>query len=227
MRAAQQVMGLKLKIFKGFLAALMVWAAQCLWAEETRPPARIILFLGDSLTAGYGLDREDAYPAIIQGKLEKSGLPYRAVNGGVSGDTTAGGLRRIDWLLRQPVDILVLALGANDGLRGVTVESTRENLQAIINRAREENPEVKILLAGMQLPPNMGNEYTKSFRKIYPRLAQKNNIKLIPFLLEGVAAMPNLNQSDGIHPNIKGHQIVAKTVWTYLEDLLVEGDDNK
>ncbi len=215
-------MGLKSKFFKSFLAALMVWAAQSLWAEETGPPIGTILFLGDSLTAGYGLDPEEAYPAIIEGKLEKSGLPYWCINGSVSGDTTAGGLRRINWLLRRPVDILILALGANDGLRGIEIENTRENLQAIIDRVREENPKVEILLAGMQLPPNMGEEYTNSFRRIYPRLAQNNNVQLIPFLLEGVAAVADLNQSDGIHPNAEGQQIVAKTVWTYLEELLVD-----
>ena len=215
-------MVLNSKFFKKFLAALSILLMPGLWAEESTAPLRTILFLGDSLTAGYGLDREEAYPAIIQGKLEKSGLPYRAVNGGVSGDTTAGGLRRINWLLRRPVDILILALGANDGLRGVEIENTRENLQAIIDRVREENPKVIILLAGMHMPPNMGEEYTNSFRKIYPRLAQKNNVKLIPFLLQGVAAMADLNQPDGIHPNAQGQQVVAKTVWTHLEPLLVE-----
>lgn len=211
------------KILRGLLASLSVWLMSDLWGKESAVTMRTILFLGDSLTAGYGLDPEEAYPAIIQRKLEKSGLPYRAVNGGLSGDTSAGGLRRINWMLRRPVDILVLALGANDGLRGVTVESTRQNLQSIIDRVWEENPEVKILLAGMQIPPNMGEDYTRAFREIYPSLAKENNIALLPFLLEGVATVPELNQADRIHPNPRGQKIVAETVWTYLKDLLTEG----
>lgn len=218
------------KILRGLLASLSVWLMSGLsvglkaglWGEESAVTMRTILFLGDSLTAGYGLDPEEAYPAIIQRKLEKSGLPYRAVNGGLSGDTSAGGLRRINWMLRRPVDILVLALGANDGLRGVTIESTRQNLQSIIDRVWEENPEVKILLAGMQIPPNMGEDYTRAFREIYPSLAKENNIALLPFLLEGVATVPELNQADRIHPNPRGQQIVAETVWTYLKDMLGE-----
>ncbi len=213
------------KIFRGLLASGLIWLMPEIWAEESASatPLKTILFLGDSLTAGYGLYPEEAYPALIQEKIEKAGLPYRVVNAGLSGDTTAGGLRRTDWLLRQKVDILVLALGANDGLRGLTVESTRQNLEAIIERMRSKNPEVKILLAGMQIPPNLGAEHTTAFREIYPSLAEKNDVGLIPFLLEGVAADPELNQADRIHPNVQGQEIVAKTVWHYLEDLLVDG----
>ena len=214
------------KISCGLLASLLVWhmPGPGIWAGEpaARQRTQTILFLGDSLTAGYGLDLQEAYPALIQSKIEKAGLPYRAVNGGLSGDTSAGGLRRINWLLRQRVDVLVLALGANDGLRGVDTKSTKQNLQAIIERVRTKNPEVKILIAGMQMPPNLGEEYTKAFREIYPSLAKENNISLIPFLLAGVAADPDLNQADGIHPNTRGHEIVAETVWAHLEDLLVE-----
>ncbi len=181
-----------------------------------------VLFLGDSLTAGYGLDPAQAFPALIQGKLDSLGWNVATVNAGLSGETTSGGLRRIDWLLRRKINILVLALGANDGLRGVSPNLTRENLQGIIDRARKVDPDIQIILTGMQIPPNLGPDYTEAFRAIYPELAQKNGLSLIPFLLEGVGGDPKLNLPDGIHPTAEGHRIVAETVWKTLEPVLVE-----
>ncbi len=179
-----------------------------------------VLILGDSLAAGYGVEREQAFPSLLQKKLETAKLPYRLVNGGVSGDTSAGGLRRIDWMLKQPVDVLILELGGNDGLRGIAPESTQANLQGIIDKAKQKNPAVRILIAGMQMPPNMGEEYTKAFSAVFPTVAKANQAVLLPFLLEGVGGKEELNQPDGIHPNPKGHAIVAETVWKVLEPML-------
>jgi acyl-CoA thioesterase I len=179
-----------------------------------------ILFLGDSLTAGYGIEEEQAYPALIGAKIKEHNYSWNIVNAGLSGETSSGGLRRINWLLRSRVDILVLALGANDGLRGVNLDLTKSNLQAIIDRTREINPQVRIVIAGMQVPPNLGTDYTRQFEALFPELARANNALLIPFLLEDVAAIPELNLPDGIHPTPQGHQIMAATVWTYLEPLL-------
>jgi len=180
----------------------------------------VILFFGTSLTAGMGLDPNDAYPAVIQEKLDSLDLPYQVVNAGLSGETTASGRNRIGWVLNQEVDIFVLELGANDGLRGIPLDETRKNLQAIIDTVGSKNPETKIILAGMQIPPNMGQEYTSEFRNIFPELAKKNNIRLIPFLLEDVAGNPELNQQDGIHPTAEGQKILAENVWEVLEPLL-------
>lgn len=174
------------------------------------PP--VILFYGDSLTAGYGLSPEQAFPALVEKKLTQAGHTYKVVNAGLSGETSAGGLTRIDWILRQTPDVFVLELGANDGLRGLPLEQTEKNLQAIIDKVTSKNPKVKLVLAGMEVPPNMGPEYTQKFRGIYPRLAAANKATLIPFLLEGVAGDEKLNQSDGIHPNAEGHRIVAENV---------------
>jgi len=182
--------------------------------------SKTILFFGNSLTAGYGVDPSQAFPAIIQKKLDSFQLPFKAINAGVSGETTAGGLGRIDWILRQAPDVFVLELGGNDGLRGIPLTETRKNLQAIINRVREKRPETKIILAGMMMPPNMGPQYTREFQSIYPDLAAANKIPLIPFLLEGVGGDPRLNQSDGIHPNPEGHRIVAENVWKVLKSIL-------
>src|SRR5699024_3097811 len=179
-----------------------------------------ILFFGDSITAGYGINEQKAYPALIQQKIDSLGWNYEVINGGLSGDPSAGGLRRIDWMLRQPVDLFVLELGANDGLRGIDLSVTKDNLQNIIDKVKKANPEATIVLAGMQVPPNMGPDYTEQFKKIYPRLAQKNHAKLIPFLLKGVAGSAELNQSDGIHPTADGHQIVAQNVWKVLQPIL-------
>lgn len=180
-----------------------------------------IVFFGDSLTAGYGLDDHvtSAYPGLIQKKIDEAGLNYRVVNAGLSGDTSAGGRRRIHWILRQPVDILVLELGANDGLRGLPIASTRENLQAIIDTVREKNPSVKIVIAGMQMPRSMGG-YAEEFAAMYPVLAKDNAAVLIPFLLKGVGGHPDLNLPDGIHPTAEGHVIVAETVWEILKPIL-------
>lgn len=193
-------------------------------ASETEAEApkgrKTILFFGDSLTAAMGLDPSEAYPAEVQEKIDSLGLHYEVVNAGLSGETTAAGKNRIDWVLNQEVDVFVLALGANDGLRGIPVEETRRNLQAIIDLVRAKSPGVKIILAGMQIPPNMGPEYTSEFRKLFPELAQANDIYLIPFLLEGVAGDPALNQQDGIHPTAKGYEIVANNVWEILEPVI-------
>jgi len=183
---------------------------------------RFILCLGDSLTAGYGLELEEAYPALLQEKIDALGLPFKVINGGLSGETSAGGLRRIDWMLRRPVDILVLALGANDGLRGLEVAATHRNLQAIIDRASRKYPKIKIVIAGMKAPPNMGREFTENFAAIYPELARTNDALLIPFLLESVAAEPSLNLADGMHPNPAGHKIIAETLWRHLKPLLAQ-----
>jgi acyl-CoA thioesterase-1 len=175
-----------------------------------------VVFLGTSLTAGLGLDPAEAYPALIQQKLDAAGLPFRVVNAGESGSTSAGGLRRLDWLLQQPVRILVIELGANDALRGQDLEATRRNLQAIMDRARAAYPDIEIVIAGMQAPPNLGESYTRQFRDLFPELARRNRAALIPFLLEGVAAVPRLNQADGIHPTAEGQRIIAENVWRVL-----------
>jgi acyl-CoA thioesterase-1 len=181
-----------------------------------------ILFFGDSLTAGYGLDNpgQDAYPAVIQRKLEAEHLPWRVINAGLSGETTAGGLRRIDWVLRQPVDIVVLALGANDGLRGIDPAVTERNLGEIVDHIRARDPAAKIIVAGMEMPPSMGRAYTDRFHALFARVAEQKHATLLPFLLEGVAGHPELNQADAIHPNPAGHRIVAGNVWRILRPLL-------
>jgi len=179
-----------------------------------------ILILGNSITAGYGLAKEQAYPAHLQNKIDSLGLPYKVVNAGLSGETTSGGLRRIDWLLRQPVDIFILALGGNDGLRGIGLDVTRQNLSQTIEKVREKNPGVTVVLAGMQIPPNLGPEYTKEFKQLYPQVAQEADTKLIPFLLQDVGGFKELNLPDGIHPNAEGHKIVAENVWEVLKPLL-------
>ncbi|MDR9457311.1 MAG: arylesterase [Salegentibacter sp.] len=183
---------------------------------------KTILFFGTSLTAGLGLEPEQAYPAVIQQKLDSLGLDYEVVNAGLSGETTASGRNRINWVLNQNVDVFVLELGANDGLRGVPLEETRKNLREIIEIVREKNPDTRIILAGMQIPPNMGEEYTSEFRNIFPELAEEYDLEMIPFLLEDVAGIPNLNQQDGIHPTAEGQKIMAENVWEVLESELPE-----
>ncbi|CAM4077029.1 arylesterase [Zobellia nedashkovskayae] len=187
----------------------------------TDTETKSILFFGDSITAGYGLDdNNDAYPAVVQQKIDSLGLEYTVINSGVSGETSAGGRSRIDWVIKQDLDIFVLELGANDGLRGVDLSETRFNLQAIIDVVREKSPDIKIVLAGMQLPPNMGEKYTTEFRQLFVDLADKNDIEFIPFILKDVGGIASLNQADGIHPTIEGHKIVANTVWEVLQPLL-------
>jgi acyl-CoA thioesterase-1 len=181
---------------------------------------KVILFFGDSLTAGYGLSTEEAFPALIGKKFDKNGKVVKIINAGLSGETSAGGLSRIEWVLKQPVDVFVLELGANDGLRGLPLDQTEKNLQAIISKVKSKYPGTKIVIAGMMVPPNMGSDYTTRFQKIFPALAKKNNASLIPFLLQDVAGNENLNQADGIHPNIQGHKIVADNVYKILDPLI-------
>ncbi len=182
-----------------------------------------ILFFGTSLTAGYGLDDpSEAYPALIQDKIDSLGLPYQVINGGLSGETSADGLSRIDWLLKQSVDIFVLELGANDGLRGLPVQQTSANLQAIINKVKRKYPNALLVLEGMQMPPSMGATYTKDFKEVFSDLAKKNDMVFVPFLLEGVGGVSKLNQEDGIHPTKEGEKILANNVWQKLEPVLHE-----
>ncbi len=184
--------------------------------------SRNILFMGDSITAGMGIGAELAFPAHIETLIEEAGLDYKVTNAGISGETTAGGLRRMNWVLKKPVHTFVLELGANDMLRGQDLASTEDNLRKIILKVRVKNPEVNILLAGMLAPPNLGPEYTAQFKSLFENLAEEMNVILIPFLLEGVGGEASLNQTDGIHPNKEGHKILAKTVWKQLQPLLDE-----
>ncbi len=182
-----------------------------------------ILFLGDSLTIGLGVQQEQAYPALIQEKIRAEKLPFDVINAGISGDTSAGGLARLDWVLQKPIDVLVLALGANDGLRGLPVAQLKSNLQSIIDRVKAKNPTVKIVIAGMEIPPNYGADYAAQFAAVFPELAKQNNAALVPFLLEGVGGHIDLNQPDHMHPTAAGHKIVAENVWRVLEPLLKKG----
>ena len=186
-------------------------------AADDRP---VILFVGTSLTAGLGLDPSEAYPALVQRKIDAAGLDYRVVNAGVSGETSAGALRRMGWLMRQPVAVLVVETGANDGLRGQEPEATRENVQAIFDEVLRRRPPPKLVLAAMEALPNYGDQYRRRFRAIFPELAKANGATLVPFLLEGVAGNPLLNQPDGIHPNAEGQEVVAENVWKTLRPLL-------
>jgi len=195
-----------------FIVLLMVF--------QKNPAPKTILFFGDSLTAGYGLSVEEAFPALIEKELNKGATKVKAINAGLSGETTAGGLARIDWVLRQPIDIFVLELGANDGLRGLPLDQTRKNLQGIIDKVKAKYPKVKIVMTGMMVPPNMGTKYSNEFKVIYPELAKKNNATLMPFLLEGVAGDEKLNQADGIHPTAKGHEIVARKLGDVIAKII-------
>jgi len=189
--------------------------------EATKDDSAItVLFFGDSLTAAYGLAPEQGFPGLIRNKVTGLVPPVRVLIAGVSGETTAGGVRRIGWLLKRRIDVLVLALGGNDGLRGIEPSSMRENLNEIIQRVRASNPVLEVIVAGMEAPPNMGVEYTTRFRKVFRDVAETNQATLLPFLLAGVAADPRLNLSDGIHPNAAGHEIVANHVWKVLGGLL-------
>ena len=202
---------LPLLLFVGGLAGL----SSPTLADDERP--RIVAF-GDSLTAGLGVALEDAYPAQLQRRLEQQGVPYRVINAGVSGDTTAGGLRRVEWALKSRPTILILELGANDGLRGLNPGETKANLERIIQRCQQAS--VTVVLAGMKLPPNYGADYTKSFEAVYPALAKQYRLMLIPFFLDGVAGSPSLNQADGIHPTGEGYRIIADKVLETVKPLL-------
>jgi acyl-CoA thioesterase I len=181
----------------------------------------VVLCVGTSLTAGFGLDDPDlAWPGRLQERLDKEGLRYRVVNAGVSGETSAGALTRLDWLLRQPVAVFILETGANDGLRGQDPSSTRANIDAILTRVRGLSPPPRIVLVGMEAPPNLGREFVAPFRQMYPDLAQRHGAALVPFLLEGVAGVPALNQPDGVHPTAEGHVKLAETVWATLGPVL-------
>lgn len=197
---------------------LFVMATPFARAADTKT----IVFFGDSLTAGYGLDdpASESYPARIEQKIADAHLPWRVVNAGLSGETSAGGLRRVDWILRQPIDVFVLALGANDGLRGIEPSVTRDNLQAIVDRVRQKYPAAKIVLAGMMMPASLGPDYARDYGQIFPDLAAKNHLTFIPFLLEGVGGRDELNQPDRIHPTAAGAAIVADNVWKILRPLL-------
>lgn len=201
-------------VVKNILIISMAVLLQAASAPKT------ILFFGDSLTAGYGLSPDQAFPALIGKMLNDKGIETKIINAGLSGETSAGGLTRIDWVLRQPIDVFVLELGPNDGLRGLPLEQTEQNLQAIIDKVKAKYPKARIVIAGMMVPPNMGPEYSQKFKAIFPRLAAKNNATLIPFLLEDVAGIESLNLGDRIHPNVEGHKIVADNIIKTIEPLL-------
>ncbi len=206
-----------------FSSLLAGWAQPVTGASEKSPAAsKTVVVLGDSLAAGHGVDPSEAFPAVLQEKIDSAGLPFTIVNAGVSGDTSADGLNRINWLLKRKVDVLILELGGNDGLRGVPVSATETNLQTIINRVKQAYPRAQIVIAGMQMPPNMGETYTTAFRKMFPILAERNHAALVPFLLEGVGGDPKLNQPDHIHPTAEGHRIVAENVWKVLRPALAQ-----
>lgn len=189
-------------------------------APEAARATRTVVVLGDSITAGYGLEPDQSYPAILQEKIDAAGLAWRVVNAGVSGDTTAGGARRVEWLLRGPADVFVVALGGNDGLRGVAPEETSRNLTVILERVRAKYPACRLVVAGMQMPPSMGAEYTARYRAVFPAVATAQRATLVPFLLEGVGGVAELNQGDRIHPNVAGQRLVAENVWRVVEPLL-------
>jgi acyl-CoA thioesterase I len=211
----------------GIALALCFFARAFPAQSSTEAPAatstKTIVFLGDSLTAGFGLPPGEAFPALIAEKIRAAGLPFQVENAGLSGDTSAGALRRTDWMLQRPIDVLVIALGGNDGLRGLPVKSLKSNLQAVIDKAKAKNPAVRIVIAGMQIPPNLGADYAANFAKVYAELARENNAVLLPFLLEGVGGRRDLNQPDLIHPTAAGQRVIADLVWRTLEPILGKG----
>ena len=195
-------------------------AAQTPAAPPAATGKKRLLFFGNSLTAGYGVEPEEAFPALVGQKLDSLDLKYEVINAGLSGETTAGGRSRVGWILRRPVDVFVLELGGNDGLRGLPLADTRRNLQGIIDTVRRRSPGAQIVLAGMQIPPNLGQAYARDFKALYQEIAAQNRLVLIPFLLKGVGGDRSLNQPDGIHPTPAGHRIVARTVWATLQPVL-------
>ena len=184
----------------------------------------VIVFLGTSLTAGLGVDPAEAYPALIQAKLDSAELPYRTQNAGISGETSAGALERLDWVLQQPMEVMVVETGANDGLRGLPVEALRANLDSILTRVERHDSTIRLVVVGMEAPPNMGARYTSAFRAVYPEMAEKHGALLVPFLLEGVGGVDSLNTADGKHPNAKGHRVIAETVWETLKWGVASGE---
>jgi len=209
------------KLWIGLLLAM----GGLLFAQES-PNANTankrIVILGDSITAGYGLDPSEAYPALLQEKIDTAKLPYTVANAGVSGDTTAGGLRRVAWAMGKGADVLVIALGGNDGLRGISPEETKKNLLGIAEKARTKNPKIQILIAGMQMPDNMGKNFTDRFQAVFPEAAKESEATLIPFLLEGIGGDEKLNQPDGIHPTSEGQAVVAENVWKALQAVITK-----
>jgi acyl-CoA thioesterase-1 len=210
----------QLAIRRRLIDFLILGGLSALGLGAAAPAPKIVLVLGDSIAAGYGIDASQAFPARLQKKIDAKGWNFKVVNAGQSGDTTAGGLGRMDWLLKNRVDVLVLELGANDGLRGLPAEVTKKNLQAIIDRTKGKYPKAKIVVAGMKVPPNMGSDYGRRFEAIFSEVAKKNNAALVPFVLENVGGVEKLNLPDGIHPTAKGHEIAAANVWKVLEPIL-------
>jgi len=212
-----QITTIKLNSLKKIVPFILIILSS---TSAMKQDPKTIIFFGDSLAAGYGLFKEQAFPALIEKELKVNGHNIKVVNAGLSGETTAGGLSRIDWILKQKVDIFVLELGSNDALRGLPLAQTKENLQGIINKVKAKSPEAKIIIAGMMAPPNLGENYVTEFKEIFPALAKKNDAVLIPFLLDGVAGDESLNLADGIHPNVEGHKLVAKHVIGFINKLL-------
>jgi acyl-CoA thioesterase-1 len=195
----------------------MLVAAASIVSAQTQ---KTVVVLGDSLAAGFGVDPDQAYPSLLQQKITAAGLPFKIINAGVSGDTTADGLGRLNWLLKRKIDVLIVELGGNDGLRGIPVATIRSNLQAIIDRAKAKYPKIKIVIAGMKMPANLGQTYMDAYAQVFPEVARKNDAVLVPFLLQDVGGEVSLNQSDGIHPTAQGHKIVAENVWKVLKPVL-------
>ena len=204
-------MRVRLPVVGALLLALVFSASAC--AAEG-----VVVALGDSLTAGLGVAPDEAYPALLEARLRREGLAYRVVNAGVSGDTSAGGRRRVDWVLRSKPDVAIVALGANDGLRGLSVDDLRQNLEAIVRQLRAAG--VRVLLVGMKVPPNYGQEYARAFAAVFPEVARRTGVPLVPFLLDGVAGEARLNQADGIHPTAEGQRVIAGVLWPHLRRLL-------
>jgi acyl-CoA thioesterase-1 len=202
------------------IVALLLFAPLVHGQAPASPPLKVVAVLGDSLAAGLGVEQGQAFPELLQKKIDDDGLPCTVVNAGVSGDTSADGLARVDWLLRRKIDLLILELGGNDGLRGLPVSATKSNLQSILDRVQSKYPGVKVIVAGMEMPPNMGEQYDAAFHAIFPELAAKNHAALVPFLLAGVGGHRELNQEDRIHPTAAGHAIVAENVWRILKPIL-------
>jgi acyl-CoA thioesterase I len=211
-------------LITGSAMALMLCLGPASGADA---PRKTIVVLGDSIAAGSGVEPTEAFPSLLQEKIQEKQLPYAIVNAGVSGDTTASGLRRMPWLLKRPIDILVIELGGNDGLRGIAPEETRANIEKIISLAREKNSNIRIVLAGMQMPQNMGEDYNRKFRALFSEVAKERKTALVPFLLEGVGGKAELNQPDRIHPNPAGHKIVAENVWSVLHPLLTSAGSSE